>query len=253
MFPSKDDVPSRRFPVVTLVIIVLNAVVFLFELSLGSHLDEFLIRWGIVPTRYTVAETSQLFSLTEQALPFLSSMFLHGGWTHLIGNMWTLWIFGDNVEDRLGRPRYILLYLLGGVIAALLHICTNARSVLPTIGASGAIAAVMGGYFRFYPLARVTMLIPPFFFGPFFVVPAVVFLGWWFILQFFSGTLSLLANPNEVGGIAWWAHVGGFVFGALLCTVIKAKRFDEYHQRDIFSLGRPIYPRESHLNLRSKS
>ena len=242
MFPLKNNVPSRRFPVVTLAIIVVNAVVFLFELSLGSHLGEFLIRWGIVPARYTVAEISQLFSLPEQVLPLLSSMFLHGGWTHLIGNMWTLWIFGDNVEDRLGRPRYILLYLLGGVVAALLHISTNAHSVLPTIGASGAIAAVMGGYFRFYPRARVTMLIPPFFFGPFFVVPAVVFLGWWFILQFFSGTLSLLGNPNEVGGIAWWAHVGGFAFGALLCTVIKGRRFDDYHQRDIIFWSKPIPP-----------
>lgn len=244
MFPLKDDVPSRRFPVVTLMIISLNVAVFLFELGLGGHLDRFLIRWGIVPARYTVVEVRQLFNFPEKALPFLGSMFLHGGWTHLIGNMWTLWIFGDNVEDRLGRSRYVLLYLLGGVVAALVHIYTNAHSMLPTIGASGAIAAVMGGYFRFYPRARVTMLIPPFFLGPFFVVPAVFFLGWWFILQFFSGTLSLLGNPGEVGGIAWWAHVGGFAFGALLCTAIKANHFDRHYQKEVLSWGRPDPPVE---------
>ena len=234
MFPLRDDIPSQRFPVVTLMLIALNVVSFLFELLLGPNLQEFLLYWAIVPVRYTLPEVAQLFSFPEQALPFLSSMFLHGGWTHLVANMWSLWIFGDNVEDRLGRFRFLCFYLLGGIIAALLHIYTNADSPVPTIGASGAIAAVMGAYLRLYPHANVAMLIPPFFLGPFFVVPAVAFLGWWFILQFFNGTLSLLADPSQAGGIAWWAHIGGFVFGALLCSVVKVRDFYRRHHEEEF-------------------
>jgi membrane associated rhomboid family serine protease len=235
MLPLRDDIPAQRFPVVTVMLIALNVAVFFFELVLGPDLQDFLMFWGIVPVRYTMPEVAGLFSWREQLLPLFSSMFLHGGWTHLIGNMWSLWIFGDNVEDRLGRFRFICLYLFGGMAAALLHIYTNADSAMPTIGASGAIAAVMGAYFRLYPHARVEMLIPPFFLGPFFVVPAVLLLGWWFILQFFNGTLSLLANPDQAGGIAWWAHIGGFVFGAMLCSIIKVKHFYRRHHEEEFA------------------
>jgi membrane associated rhomboid family serine protease len=232
MLPLRDNIPSRRYPIVTVTLIAVNVVAFLWEMSLGRRLQDALLLLGIVPVRYTIAEVADLFTWREQLWPFLSSMFLHGGWTHLLGNMWTLWIFGDNVEDRLGHLRFLVFYLCGGVAAALLHIFTNPASPVPTIGASGAIAAVMGGYFRLYPHARVEMVIPPFFLGPYFVVPAVVFLGWWFILQFFNGTLSLLAQPNAVGGIAWWAHIGGFVFGAMLCSVIKVKQFYRRHYED---------------------
>ncbi|MCX8090084.1 MAG: rhomboid family intramembrane serine protease [Verrucomicrobiae bacterium] len=232
MLPLRDNIPSRRFPIVTVTLIALNVVAFVWELSLGRRLQDALLLLGIVPVRYTVSEIADLFSWPEQLWPFLTSMFLHGGWTHLLGNMWTLWIFGDNVEDRLGHLRFLVFYLCGGVAAALLHIFTNATSPVPTIGASGAIAAVMGGYFRLYPHARVEMVIPPFFLGPYFVVPAVVFLGWWFILQFFNGTLSLLSQPDAAGGIAWWAHIGGFVFGAMLCSVIKVKQFYRRHYQD---------------------
>ncbi len=225
MLPLRDDVPSRRYPLMTVTIIAVNVAAFLHELGLGRHLEGFLVVWGIVPVRYTVPEVAGLFTRPEQLLAFFTSMFLHGGWLHLFGNMWSLWIFGDNVEDRLGRLRFLWFYLLGGVAAALVHIYTNAASHVPTIGASGAIAAVMGGYFRLYPRANVEMLIPPFFFGPFFVVPAVVFLGWWFLLQFFNGTLSLVGDPSQGAGIAWWAHIGGFVFGALLCSVMKIRRY----------------------------
>lgn len=225
MLPIRDDIPSKRFPIITVLLIVFNLLIFFWELSLGPRLQEALFLWGIVPVRYTVPKIAELFSLPEQLLPFLSSMFLHGGWTHLLGNVWTLWIFGDNVEDRLGRSRYLVFYLLGGLAAALMHIFTNAHSAVPTIGASGAIAAVMGAYFRLYPFARIEMIIPPFFLGPLFVVPAVIFLGWWFILQFFNGSLSLLSDPSQAGGVAWWAHIGGFVFGALLCSVFKVKQF----------------------------
>lgn len=232
MLPLRDNIPSRRYPIVTVTLIAVNLVAFLWELALGRRLQDALLLLGIVPVRYTVAEIADLFTWREQLWPFFTSMFLHGGWTHLFGNMWTLWIFGDNVEDRLGHLRFLVFYLCGGLAAALLHIFTNPHSPVPTIGASGAIAAVMGGYFRLYPHARVEMVIPPFFLGPYFVVPAVVFLGWWFILQFFNGTLSLLSRPDAVGGIAWWAHIGGFVFGAMLCSVIKVKQFYRRHYED---------------------
>jgi membrane associated rhomboid family serine protease len=158
-----------------------------------------------------------LYTASEQIFAFFSSMFLHGGWIHLLGNMWILWIFGDNVEDRLGRTRFVVLYLASGVAASLLHIFTKAGSQLPTIGASGAIAGVMGAYFRFFPTARVETIIPPFFFGPIFVFPAVLFLGWWFLLQFFNGALSLGVRGTGFSGVAWWAHVGGFLFGFGVC------------------------------------
>ena len=211
MIPLRDDIPASRFPAATLAIIGLNALVFFQELRLGPGLQDFLLSHGVIPARLSVT-------------PFFTSMFLHGGWLHLIGNMWTLWIFGDNVEDRLGRLRYIGLYLVGGLAAAILHVITNAGSPVPTLGASGAIAAVMGAYFRFYPFARVETLIPPFFFGPTFVLPAVLFLGWWFLLQFFNGTLSLGVRGEGFSGVAWWAHVGGFLFGLVACLPAKRRR-----------------------------
>src|SRR5438067_9401188 len=142
MIPLRDNVPSRRFPSVTLGIIVLNVLVFFQELKLGPNVENLMLNWGIVPVRYT--EAAHFFSLSEKILPLFSSMFLHGGWVHLIGNMWVLWIFGDNVEDRLGRLKYLAFYFLSGLAAALLHVFTNLHSALPTIGASGAIAGVMG-------------------------------------------------------------------------------------------------------------
>jgi hypothetical protein len=212
MLPLRDDIPSRTFPGVTVLIIIVNVIAFLNEMRLGEYLEEFLMDYALVPIRYTDGSVAAHFSLFEQAVPFLTSMFLHGGWIHLIGNMWILWIFGDNVEDRLGHGRYLGLYLLGGLAAGAVHIFTNGNSEIPTLGASGAVAAVMGSYFRFYPHARVETVIPPLFFGPVFELPAVIFLGWWLVLQFFNGSLSL-AGPRDVGGVAWWAHVGGFVFG----------------------------------------
>jgi membrane associated rhomboid family serine protease len=215
MLPLRDDIPSRTFPGVTVILILVNVIAFLNELRLGEQLEYFLLDYALVPIRYTDGDVSAHFSLFQQAVPFFTSMFLHGGWIHLIGNMWILWIFGDNVEDRLGHGRYLGLYLLGGLAAGIVHIWTNSDSQLPTIGASGAVAAVMGSYFRFYPHARVETIIPPMFLGPIFEVPAVLFLGWWALLQFFNGSLSL-ASPRDAGGVAWWAHIGGFVFGMLI-------------------------------------
>ena len=223
MIPLRDDIPSSRFPAVTVGIILLNVLVFLHELKLGPHVQDTMLLYGVVPIRYTAPAVAKLFTLREQLFALVSSMFLHGGWLHLIGNMWTLWIFGDNVEDRLGRFRYTVLYLASGVAAALLHIYTNAGSQMPTIGASGAIAGVMGAYFRFYPFARVETLVPPFFFGPVFILPAVLFLGWWFFLQFFNGALSLAHQAHSFSGVAWWAHVGGFAFGFGVCLPLSTK------------------------------
>ena len=222
MLPIRDNIPSRRFPVATLAVISTNVLVFLWELQLGPRrLEEAFVELAIIPVRYSIPEIAHYFSLSEQVLPFFSSMFLHGGWLHLIGNMWTLWIFGDNVEDRLGRGRFLLLYLACGVAAALVHIYTNLGSQVPTLGASGAIAGIMGAYFRFFPYARVETVVPPFFLGPYFELPAVLFLGWWFLLQFFNGALSLGAGGQGFGGIAWWAHVGGFAFGVAVCLFAR--------------------------------
>jgi membrane associated rhomboid family serine protease len=207
-----------------LTIIVINVLVFLYELRLGPHLEDLLSTFAVVPSRYTNPENGDPYTLSVKTFDFFSSMFLHGGWLHLLGNMWTLWIFGDNVEDRLGRTRYVLLYLAGGIAAACLHIVTNANSPVPTIGASGAIAAVMGAYFRFYPHARVETLVPPFFLGPIFALPAVLFLGAWFLLQFFNGAMSLGARGQGFSGVAWWAHVGGFAFGFLICLFARRER-----------------------------
>ena len=229
MLPLRDDIPASRFPAATLGIIAINVVVFLHEMRLGPDLEDFLTSYAVIPARYTRSDVAALFTFSQQVFAFFSSMFLHGGWIHLLGNMWTLWIFGDNVEDRLGRTNYVILYLAGGVAAALLHIFTNAGSPVPTIGASGAIACIMGAYFRFFPHARVETIIPPLFLGPVFELPAVAFLGWWFFLQFFNGALSLGARGQGFSGIAWWAHVGGFAFGflvSLFARRIPVQHFD---------------------------
>jgi membrane associated rhomboid family serine protease len=224
MLPIRDNIPASRFPAVTLGLIIVNVLIFLRELKLGPHLEQMLFHFAIIPARYTQAEVAQYFSAPSQIFAFFSSMFLHGGWIHLLGNMWTLWIFGDNVEDRLGRSRFIALYLASGVAAALFHIFTNPGSLVPTIGASGAIAGIMGAYFRFFPSAKVETLVPPFFFGPVFVLPAIVFLGWWFLLQFFNGAMSLRARGDTFSGIAWWAHVGGFLCGFVVCLLARKTR-----------------------------
>ena len=223
MLPLRDNIPSSRFPIMTLGLIAVNVLFFLWEASMGRRLEGALRELAIIPMRYSNPDVARFFSIEEQIVPFFSSMFLHGGWLHLIGNMWTLWIFGDNVEDRLGHAKFLVLYLAGGVAAALMHIYTNLDSPVPTIGASGAVAGIMGAYFRFYPHARVETVIPPFFLGPYFVLPAVLFLGWWFFLQFFNGAISLSVGERGFGGVAWWAHVGGFAFGVAVCLPARRR------------------------------
>ncbi len=221
MFPLYDTIRSRSFPVVNLGIIIANVLIFFYEIALGAHLERFILYYGIVPLRYSNPLISAHFTLYEQLIPFISSQFLHGGWVHLIFNMWFLWIFGDNVEDRMGHFRYLIFYLLCGVIASLIHLRLNFYSDKPAIGASGAIAGVMGAYFLLFPLSRVIVLVPLFFVPFFFELPAFFFLGIWFVMQFFSGYVSLLRLGGQMENIAWWAHVGGFVAGMFLVFFFK--------------------------------
>ncbi len=226
MIPIRDDTPRFSTPFVTYFVIALNTLVFLFELSVSEQgrgaLNSFIYHFGVVPWRFDhVLAAWPASSLTGLFLPILTSMFLHASWLHLIGNMWFLWIFGDNIEDYLGHFSYLLFYLVCGFAAAITHILLNAGSRLPSVGASGAIAGVMGAYFVLYPKARVMMWFPPIFF---FHLPAWLVLGYWFFMQFLSGAATSIAETSQTnGGIAFWAHVGGFVAGVVLIKVLPAR------------------------------
>lgn len=218
MIPIRDTIRSQNFPVVNFLLIGANVIAFLWQLSLGPALEKALFTYGIVPLRYSDSSLAAHFSTVQQILPFFTSMFLHGGLFHILGNMWFLYIFGDNVEDRLGHLRYLTFYLLCGLMAGVAHLLTNWESRVPTIGASGAIAGVMGAYFVTYPRARIVTLIPFFFLFQFAELPAFIFLGLWFLMQLVSAGLS----NGGAGGIAWWAHVGGFVCGIILLKLFQA-------------------------------
>ena len=226
MIPIRDDTPRFSTPFVTYFIIALNTLAFLFELSVSEQgrgaLNGLIYHFGVVPSRFDhVLAAWPASSLTGLFLPVLTSMFLHASWLHLIGNMWFLWIFGDNIEDYLGHFSYLLFYLGCGFAAAITHILLNAGSRMPSVGASGAIAGVMGAYFVLYPKARVMMWFPPIFF---FHLPAWLVLGYWFFMQFLSGAATSIAETSQTnGGIAFWAHVGGFVAGVVLIKVLPAR------------------------------
>ena len=211
MIPLRDTIRSKNYPVVNTTIISLNVLLFLVELAQGQRLDQFIFTYGLVPARYSVPEIASHFGFGQQVLALLSFMFLHGGFWHLLGNMWSLYIFGDNVEDRLGPLRYFIFYLLCGWASGLSHLFINWHSDVPTIGASGAIAGVMGAYLILYPGSRILTFIPIFFIPYFIEVPAFFFLGLWFFIQF----LSAAGTHAQTSGIAWWAHIGGFLFGII--------------------------------------
>ncbi|MEW5975019.1 MAG: rhomboid family intramembrane serine protease [Acidobacteriota bacterium] len=214
MIPLRDLNRSRTVPFITVALIVSNALVFLYELSLGRRvLTQFLYIYGVVPAFLLNSAHWESVGAVEALLPLLTSMFLHGGWLHFLGNMLYLWVFGDNIEDRLGHLRYLGFYLVSGLAASLLHILTNPSSQLPTVGASGAIAGVLGAYLVLFPGARILTLVPVLFFVQLVELPALIFLGFWFVMQFFSGAISLSAAGADGGGTAWWAHIGGFVAG----------------------------------------
>lgn len=216
MIPLRDTVRARTYPLVNHALIGVNILVFLLQTAQGVELQRFIYEYGLVPARYSVPVIRHYFSAAEQVFALVSFMFLHGGFWHLLGNLWTLYIFGDNVEDRLGPLRYGLFYLLCGVASGLAHMLLNRYSNIPTIGASGAIAGVMGAYFLLYPRARILTLIPIIIIPYFIEIPAFIFLGIWFVLQFIN------AAGNSGAGIAWWAHIGGFVFGMVLLKILQA-------------------------------
>jgi membrane associated rhomboid family serine protease len=225
MFPIRDSVRSESTPVITRGLVLVNALVFLMELTFrGAAREKLFYLFGIVPARFTHPGWAEHVGFpAHHYLPLFTHQFLHGGWLHIISNMWALWIFGDNVEDRMGSFRFLIFYLLCGVAAGLTQMFSNPNSTIPSVGASGAIAGVFGAYLLQFPRARVEVVMPIWFYPFFFELPAVLYLGFWFLSQLFSGTMAL-ANPNQVGGIAWWAHVGGFVVGMLLCPIFVKKR-----------------------------
>ena len=228
MIPLRDTNKSKTIPFVNYFIISLCGVVFIYETSLGAYLEAFIHRYAVIPSdvaavvfRYDASFWAIVRRLGHGGYtvlyPLLTSMFLHGGWMHFIGNMLYLYIFGDNVEDRLGHLGYLFFYILAGMGATLTEVYFQQHSPVPIIGASGAIAGVLGAYFLLYPKAKILTLIPLFVFFPVVEISAFFFLGFWFIMQFINASVS--AGADVGGGVAWWAHAGGFVAGAVLMPV----------------------------------
>jgi len=215
MIPLYDTVRSRKVPFVNIGLIIFNVLAFLYESRLASStLKEFIFTWGFIP--------SHLVNNPDTAwVTIFTSMFLHGGWFHILTNMWVLFIFGDNVEARMGRTSYFVFYLLSGTAAALLQAYLLPASRIPVVGASGAIAGVLGAYLVLYPRSRIASLVPIFFIFTLVEVPAFIYLAFWFISQLFSGLMSF--EGADSSGIAWWAHVGGFVFG-IISSLLFARR-----------------------------
>jgi membrane associated rhomboid family serine protease len=223
MIPLKDENPIHSVPIITYLLIAINIMVFIFQTMLGSYQEQFVYQFALIPN-----EVTSFFSFGS-IVDIFTSMFMHAGLAHIGGNMLYLWIFGDNVEDRLGSGKYLFFYILGGVIASAAHIITNPTSRIPTVGASGAIAAVLGAYLVLFPSQKVLTVIPFGFWLRITMVPAFVVLGFWFLLQFFSGVLSL--GGPDVGGVAFWAHIGGFIFGVVFAYLFKKpdREYPAYH------------------------
>jgi len=229
MFPLRDNIPANRFPIVNLGIIIVNVLFFIFQLSLGHDLPQFIIKFGFIPSRFLEEQAANWIDL-GRFVPVFTSMFLHGSVLHIFSNMWMLWIFGDNVEDSMGRGRYLVFYLLCGVASVVLQSIFSPASKVPMLGASGAISGVLGAYFLLYPHARILTFIPIFILFYLVEVPAYFFLGFWILLQFLQGSAQWLnTGPTAEAGIAWWAHVGGFAAGVLLIPIFKRGKW--YHRK----------------------
>ncbi len=225
MLPLRDLNPSRRAPVVNIALIVANVLMFFYELSLGERLEGYLMSAAFTPGRLFDGGVITAGEWGTGLSSALLSMFLHGGWGHLLGNMLFLWIFGDNIEDRLGHGRYLVFYLLSGFVATFAHAFSSPQSMIPAIGASGAISGVLGAYLFLYPRARIVTVVWFLFFVRFLEIPALVYLPFWFVMQAFSGVASLGAQTaQDAGGVAWFAHIGGFVAGPLLLLVLGGFR-----------------------------
>ncbi len=220
MIPIKDQIPTRSVPVINYLLIAANVVVFIFQWLAGPYEEALVYQFALIP--YNFVSNLSLGDITD----IFTSMFMHAGLAHIGGNMLYLWIFGDNVEDSMGHGRYLVFYLVGGVVASFTHIFTSPASTIPTVGASGAIAAVLGAYLVLYPQSKVLTIIPLGFFIRMSMIPAGIVLGLWFVLQFFSGVLSL--GGPDVGGVAFWAHIGGFVAGVVMAKLFARRRHQEY-------------------------
>lgn len=215
MIPLYDTIRPRQFPFINWVLILSNAAVFWYELQLGeSALQGFIFTWGLIPAELMANPNGEWRTI-------FSSMFLHGGWFHILSNMWVLYIFGDNIEDRVGSLRYVVFYLMSGIAAAFLQIFVMQESSVPMIGASGAIAGVLGAYLISYPGARIASLVPILFIFTIIEVPAVLFLIFWFISQLYSGLFAMQGSAGS--GIAWWAHIGGFIFGLIMVSFFRKR------------------------------
>ncbi|HET9741588.1 MAG TPA: rhomboid family intramembrane serine protease [Terriglobales bacterium] len=235
MIPIRDDTPRYSTPYISYLLIALNTLVFLFELALnGPTREAFVYQFGVIPVRVLAAiGLSHTYAAHASVVPLATSMFLHASWLHLIGNMWVLWIFGDNIEDYLGHFPYLIFYFVSGLAASLAHVVLNPNSTVPSVGASGAIAGIMGAYFLLFPSARVLTLVPLIIFFTFIWLPAWIVLGYWFVLQFLSGAATSIAYSSRTGGggIAFWAHVGGFMAGIILIKLMPQRM----HQRSRYS------------------
>ena len=215
MFPLYDTVRSRKFPLVNLLLIAGNILAFWYELQLGSaSLERFIFTWGLIPQHF-------MTNPTKVWITIFTAMFLHGGWFHILSNMWVLFIFGDNVEARMGGMRYLIFYLLSGVAAGLLQTYVLPASQVPMIGASGAIAGVLGAYLILFPRSRIASLVPIVFIFTIVEVPAYLFLLFWFASQLFSGWMAI--QGGGASGIAWWAHIGGFIFGLVIVFFFRKR------------------------------
>jgi len=225
MFPLYDTVRSRTFPIINLTLILANVLAFLYELRMDpAALKEFIFTWGLIPARFLSDPSTAWTTL-------FSSIFMHGGWFHIINNMWVLLIFGDNVEAGMGKLRYLLFYLLSGVAAGLLQMYILPSSTVPMIGASGALAGVLGAYLILFPRARIASLVPILFIFTIVEIPAILFLLFWFVSQLYSGLFAIQGGGES--GIAWWAHIGGFVSGVFMVFFFRRRTIPQIdHRRD---------------------
>ena len=223
MIPIKDQITTRHFPVMNYLLIAANIFVFILEWLAGSNQEALIYQFALIPANLT--SSLSLGNISD----IFTSMFMHAGLAHIGGNMLYLWIFGDNIEDSMGPGKYLFFYLIGGVVASMTHIFTNPTSQIPTVGASGAIAAVLGAYLVLYPRSRVLTFIPLGYFMRLTTVPASIVLGLWFVFQLFNGVLSL--GLSDVGGVAFWAHIGGFASGVILAKLFANKRNTAYEAR----------------------
>jgi len=220
MLPLYDTVRSRKFPLINLTLVLANVLAFLYELQMDpAALKEFIFTWGLIPARF-LSDPNTVWTT------IFSSMFLHGGWFHIINNMWVLLIFGDNVEAGMGKIRYLIFYLLSGLAAGLLQTYIQPTSSVPMIGASGAVAGVLGAYLILFPRSRIASLVPILFIFTIVEIPAMLFLIFWFVSQLYSG-LGAIQGGGE-SGIAWWAHVGGFLFGVLMVSFFAIRKRTVY-------------------------